>query len=128
MDERNYRANRQDEENETKQAENRNSSGTDDSSYYYSYGPFQSVNQEDTASYNGEHNQREEGNVEITRPDPVKPVPTYYNNYSNESSDQANTSSRGAAAMVQAATEGIRGTAARTMATGIIITVGHVLP
>ncbi|PWW40980.1 MULTISPECIES: S1C family serine protease [Paenibacillus] len=95
MDERNYRANRQDEENETKQAENRNSSGTDDSSYYYSYGPFQSVNQEDTASYNGEHNQREEGNVEITRPDPVKPVPTYYSNYSNESSDQANTSSRG---------------------------------
>lgn len=95
MDERNYRANRQDEENETKQAENRNSSGTDDSSYYYSYGPFQSVNQEDTASYNGEHSQREEGNVEITRPDPVKPVPTYYSNYNNESSDQAHTSSRG---------------------------------
>ncbi len=35
---------------ETKQADNRNTSGTDESSYYYSYGPFQSVNQEDTAS------------------------------------------------------------------------------
>ncbi|WP_440118130.1 S1C family serine protease [Paenibacillus sp. QZ-Y1] len=92
MDERNYRPNRQDEENETKQAENRNSSGTDDSSYYYSYGPFQSVNQEDTASYNGENNLRDEGNVQITRPDPVKPVPIYYN---NESSEQANQSARG---------------------------------
>lgn len=92
MDERNYRSNRQDEENETKQTENRNSSGTDESSYYYSYGPFQSVNQEDTANHMGSNNQREEGNVEITKPDPVRPVPTYYN---NQSSEQATRSTGG---------------------------------
>ncbi|WP_339300308.1 trypsin-like peptidase domain-containing protein [Paenibacillus sp. FSL R5-0623] len=92
MDERNYRSNRQDEENEAKQMENRNSSGTDESSYYYSYGPFQSVNQEDTANHMGSNNQREEGNVEITKPDPVRPVPTYYN---SESSEQAKRSSGG---------------------------------
>lgn len=90
MDERNYRSNRQDDENEIKQTENRNSSGTDESSYYYSYGPFQSVNQEDTANHMGSNNQREEGNVEITKPEPVRPVPTYYN---NESSEQARRSS-----------------------------------
>lgn len=78
MDERNYKSNRQDEEKETYQNENRNPAGNDDSSYYYSYGPFQSVNQEDTAS-------RQEGNVEITRPDPVKPVPVHYNNETSDS-------------------------------------------
>ncbi|WP_342555103.1 trypsin-like peptidase domain-containing protein [Paenibacillus sp. FSL R7-0652] len=83
MDERNYRSNRQDEEKETSAAENRNPAGNEDSSYYYSYGPFQSVNQEDTAGSNGA---RQEGNVEITRPDPVKPVPAYY---SSETSDAA---------------------------------------
>ncbi|MGQ8871369.1 S1C family serine protease [Paenibacillus sp. TSA_86.1] len=76
MDERNYRSNRQDEEKETNPTENRNPAGNEDSSYYYSYGPFQSVNQEDTASRNGT---RQEGNVEITRPDPLKPVPSHYN-------------------------------------------------
>ncbi|SCY70978.1 serine protease, S1-C subfamily, contains C-terminal PDZ domain [Paenibacillus polysaccharolyticus] len=80
MDERNYRSNRQDEEKETNQTENRNPAGNDDSSYYYSYGPFQSVSQEDTASGNGP---RQEGNVEITRPDPIKPVPSYHNNDSS---------------------------------------------
>ncbi|MCM3173186.1 trypsin-like peptidase domain-containing protein [Paenibacillus sp. MER 99-2] len=84
MDERNYRSSRQDEENETKQTENRNSSGTDDSSYYYSYGPFQSVNQEDTASNQANANPREEADVQITRPDPVKPVPSYYSQGSSE--------------------------------------------
>lgn len=83
MDERNYRSNRQDEEKETNQNESRNPAGNDDSSYYYSYGPFQSVNQEDTASRNGA---RQEGNVEITRPDPVKPVPAHY---AGETSDSA---------------------------------------
>lgn len=84
MDERNYRSSRQNEENETKQTENRNSSGTDDSSYYYSYGPFQSVNQEDTASNQANTNPREEADVQITRPDPVKPVPSYYSQGSSE--------------------------------------------
>lgn len=84
MDERNYRSSRQDEVNETKQTENRNSSGTDDSSYYYSYGPFQSVNQEDTASNQANTNPREEADVQITRPDPVKPVPSYYSQGSSE--------------------------------------------
>jgi len=88
MDERNYRSNRQDEEKETNQNENRNPAGNDDSSYYYSYGPFQSVNQEDTVSTNGA---RQEGNVEITRPDPVKPVPSY----SHDSSGQTGRNSVG---------------------------------
>lgn len=74
MDERTYRPNRQDGQNEPNQADNRNTSGTEDSSYYYSYGPFQSVNQNDTSS----SNHREEGRVEITRPEPVKPVPAFY--------------------------------------------------
>lgn len=90
MDERNYRPNRQDEEDQTKQADNRNTSGTDDSSYYYSYGPFQSVNQEDTASSHVNHSDREEGNVQITRPDPVKPLPMYYNNGSSEQAGRGN--------------------------------------
>lgn len=90
MDERNYRPNRQDEEDQTKQADNRNTSGTDESSYYYSYGPFQSVNQEDTASSHVNHSDREEGNVQITRPDPVKPLPMYYNNGSSEQAGRGN--------------------------------------
>ncbi|MEY8744633.1 S1C family serine protease [Bacillales bacterium AN1005] len=95
MDERNYRSSRQDEENETKQTENRNSSGTDDSSYYYSYGPFQSVNQEDTASHQGDTNQRAEGDVQITRPDPVKPVPSYYSQGSSEDASRGKAGSGG---------------------------------
>ncbi|MGD0029884.1 trypsin-like peptidase domain-containing protein [Paenibacillus illinoisensis] len=90
MDERNYRPNRQDEEDQTKQADNRNTSGTDESSYYYSYGPFQSVNQEDTASSHVNSSEREEGNVQITRPDPVKPLPMYYNNGSSEQAGRGN--------------------------------------
>lgn len=93
MDERNYRPNRQDEEDQTKQADNRNTSGTDESSYYYSYGPFQSVNQEDTASSHVNSSEREEGNVQITRPDPVKPLPMYYNNESSEQAGRGNGSS-----------------------------------
>lgn len=95
MDERNYRSNRQDEENETKQTENRNSSGTDESSYYYSYGPFQSVNQEDTASHQGDTNQRAEGDVQITRPDPVKPVPSYYSQGSSEEASRGKAGNGG---------------------------------
>ncbi|KQY83912.1 serine protease [Paenibacillus sp. Root52] len=95
MDERNYRSSRQDEENETKQTENRNSSGTDDSSYYYSYGPFQSVNQEDTASHQGDTNQRAEGDVQITRPDPVKPVPSYYSQGSSEEASRGKAGNGG---------------------------------
>ncbi|MCG7378932.1 trypsin-like peptidase domain-containing protein [Paenibacillus sp. ACRSA] len=95
MDERNYRSSRQDEENETKQTENRNSSGSDDSSYYYSYGPFQSVNQEDTASHQGDTNQRAEGDVQITRPDPVKPVPSYYSQGSSEEASRGKAGNGG---------------------------------
>ncbi|WP_128101102.1 S1C family serine protease [Paenibacillus sp. DCT19] len=95
MDERNYRSSRQDEENETKQTENRNSSGTDDSSYYYSYGPFQSVNQEDTASNQANTNPREEADVQITRPDPVKPVPSYYSQGSSEEAGRGKVGSGG---------------------------------
>lgn len=118
MDERNYRPNRQDEEDQTKQADNRNTSRTDESSYYYSYGPFQSVNNEDTASSHVSHSNREEGNVQITRPDPVKPLPMYYNNGSSEQAGRGNGGSG----------SGDGGSGGKTeMETGTTTTVSHAL-
>ncbi|MGG6312458.1 S1C family serine protease [Paenibacillus macerans] len=49
------------------------------SSYYYSYGPFQSYgkpNEESNPGASHERNQPEE--VEITRPQPIKPIPSAY--------------------------------------------------
>ncbi|NJJ40136.1 S1C family serine protease [Paenibacillus apii] len=46
------------------------------SSYYYSYGPFKSLNHNERHSDGVEHyNRREPERVEITPPQPVKPVP-----------------------------------------------------
>lgn len=46
------------------------------SSYYYSYGPFKSLNHNERNSDGVEHyNRREPERVEITPPQPVKPVP-----------------------------------------------------
>ncbi|WP_379133066.1 S1C family serine protease [Paenibacillus sp. sgz500958] len=44
------------------------------SSYYYSYGPFKSFNSEETEGPQG-YNRREPERVEITPPQPVKPIP-----------------------------------------------------
>lgn len=55
-----------------------NASRESNSSYYYSYGPFKSFKQEDgrDSSDEGEHyNRREPGRVEVTPPQPVKPLP-----------------------------------------------------
>lgn len=46
------------------------------SSYYYSYGPFKSINNEEANQDNGEHyNRREPERVEVTAPQPVKQLP-----------------------------------------------------
>ncbi|MHA6531543.1 S1C family serine protease [Paenibacillus sp. BAC0078] len=46
------------------------------SSYYYSYGPFKSLNNDETNTDDGQHyNRREPERVEVTPPQPVRPVP-----------------------------------------------------
>lgn len=54
--------------NEDERNREKQSPETNDTSYYYSYGPFQSIG--------AESNKPE--NVEITRPEPIKPIPTSY--------------------------------------------------
>ncbi|MDP4095524.1 trypsin-like peptidase domain-containing protein [Paenibacillus sp. P96] len=54
---------------------------SNDSSYYYSYGPFSSINAEDKRAQNGMHHRTE---VEVTEPAPVKPVPTLHSNASRD--------------------------------------------
>ncbi|WP_055108998.1 S1C family serine protease [Paenibacillus ihumii] len=47
------------------------------SSYYYSYGPFQSYGKANEESGQGQsYERRQPGEVEITKPQPVKPIPT----------------------------------------------------
>ncbi|WNS46532.1 trypsin-like peptidase domain-containing protein [Paenibacillus sp. MMS20-IR301] len=45
------------------------------SSYYYSYGPFKSMNNDEMNSDGQHYNRREPDRVEITPPQPVKPLP-----------------------------------------------------
>ncbi|MNB87444.1 putative serine protease HtrA [compost metagenome] len=46
------------------------------SSYYYSYGPFKSINNDEANQENGQHyNRREPERVEVTTPQPVKQLP-----------------------------------------------------
>ncbi|WP_019912275.1 S1C family serine protease [Paenibacillus sp. HW567] len=46
------------------------------SSYYYSYGPFKSLNNDDTNTDDAQHyNRREPERVEVNPPQPVRPVP-----------------------------------------------------
>lgn len=66
-----------------KEDESDRSQGTQDSgaSYYYSYGPFQSYSKEPegistSSSYSGSEGPSQD--VEITRPQPVKPLPNAY--------------------------------------------------
>ena len=62
--------------NETSRPEK---SSTENSSYYYSYGPFQSISEDgdDRKTERSYHNQnRASQEVEVTAPQPVKPIPT----------------------------------------------------
>jgi S1-C subfamily serine protease len=56
-----------------------------DSSYYYSYGPFSSMNTEDKRTNTSMQDRTE---VEVTEPAPVKPVPKLYSNISQEYSNR----------------------------------------
>ncbi|GAA0384353.1 S1C family serine protease [Paenibacillus motobuensis] len=64
-------------ENESDRSQGNQDSGA---SYYYSYGPFQSYSREpegtSTSSYSGSEGPSQD--VEITRPQPVKPLPNTY--------------------------------------------------
>lgn len=61
--------------NEDDRNREKQSQGSNDTSYYYSYGPFQSYSKDNnTDSYSADRNQP--GDVEITKPEPVKPIPT----------------------------------------------------
>lgn len=75
--------------------ENDRSQGTQDSGspYYYSYGPFQSYNKEAEGTTTSYTNNGSSEDVEITRPQPVKPLPNTYNY--RTSADNMNGSSGG---------------------------------
>ncbi|MCM3781720.1 trypsin-like peptidase domain-containing protein [Neobacillus mesonae] len=64
----NNRFGREEDEREQREHESRQSENS--GSYYYSYGPFQSMNSENKESAS------EAKDVEVTPPDPIKPVPT----------------------------------------------------
>jgi serine protease Do len=81
MDENKNRFNRDNEpapDREWNNDSNNNPSPEPGSSYYYSYGPFKSFNKDEAGNDNNsvEHyNRREPERVEITPPEPVKPLP-----------------------------------------------------
>lgn len=56
---------------------NNNSSEAGSSSYYYSYGPFKSLNKDENNTDGGaqHYNRMEPERVEVTPPQPVKPLP-----------------------------------------------------
>lgn len=80
MDENKNRFNRDNEpasDREWNNGSNDNQSSESSSSYYYSYGPFKSLNKEDSNNDpQVEHyNRREPERVEVTPPQPVRPLP-----------------------------------------------------
>lgn len=61
---------------DSKDSTNSNSSNEAGSSYYYSYGPFKSLNNDEMNGEDPQHyNRREPERVEISPPQPVKPLP-----------------------------------------------------
>ncbi len=57
-----------------------------DSSYYYSYGPFSSMNSNDQRSGSSEADAPRREEVQMTPPDPIKPIPLGYRDSSHSSS------------------------------------------
>ncbi|MBY0013023.1 S1C family serine protease [Paenibacillus typhae] len=83
MDNNNNNSNNFNRDNEPANSTNNNADSSNQaqstesgSSYYYSYGPFKSINNEDANQDNGQHyNRREPERVEVTAPQPVKQLP-----------------------------------------------------
>lgn len=75
---------------------NQDSSTDSGSSYYYSYGPFKSMNRDETNSDGGaqHYNHLESDRVEITPPQPVKPLP-YSTSLRTSGNDGNNGGGRG---------------------------------
>ncbi|MDR9856887.1 trypsin-like peptidase domain-containing protein [Paenibacillus sp. VCA1] len=90
MDERNRSGQPEDEfQNEGVKRQGSSESG---SSYYYSYGPFQSIGK-DRAEQHGAESRSKQEDVEITPPNPVRPLPT--SNAYRFSSDPGNAGGYG---------------------------------
>ncbi|MEK4187023.1 MULTISPECIES: trypsin-like peptidase domain-containing protein [Paenibacillus] len=64
-------------DNNNNSSNNNTSSETGSSSYYYSYGPFKSLNKDENNADGGaqHYNRMEPERVEVTPPQPVKPLP-----------------------------------------------------
>ncbi|MEK3733930.1 trypsin-like peptidase domain-containing protein [Paenibacillus sp. FSL M8-0334] len=75
MDDQRKRFGYPDEEPEQKQKQEESSS-SNESSYYYSYGPFRSISNDNDSEGRDGYRQMEPQQVEVTAPEPVKPVPT----------------------------------------------------
>ncbi|UNK17412.1 trypsin-like peptidase domain-containing protein [Paenibacillus sp. N3/727] len=76
MDDQRNRFGQNDEE-QTNEPQERLDQSSDNSSYYYSYGPFKSISGEDDRNEGHDsYGRREPQEVEITAPQPVRPVPS----------------------------------------------------
>lgn len=83
----NNRFNREEDEREYNRNGEQRSSENSGESYYYSYGPFQSINSDGKEEGSNELNE-----VEVTTPEPIKPVPTMLERNSNGFTRSSNTS------------------------------------
>lgn len=76
-------------ESTNNEAPRREEASTKNSSYYYSYGPFQSIpNERDDQQTERPYQSRESQEVEVTAPQPVKPVPSSGFSQSHSSGSQ----------------------------------------
>lgn len=83
----NNRFNREEDEREYNRNGEQRSSENSGESYYYSYGPFQSINSDGKEEGSSELNE-----VEVTAPEPIKPVPTMLERNSSGFTRSSNTS------------------------------------
>ncbi|WP_339294762.1 trypsin-like peptidase domain-containing protein [Paenibacillus sp. FSL W7-1279] len=76
-------------ESNNNEAPRREEASTKNSSYYYSYGPFQSIpNERDDQQTERPYQSRESQEVEVTAPQPVKPIPSSGFSQSHSSGSQ----------------------------------------
>ncbi|MFC7681117.1 S1C family serine protease [Paenibacillus sp. GCM10028914] len=78
MDDQRNRFGQKDEDQDLKnESQRQQDSSSDNSSYYYSYGPFKSISDEEERNEVQEsYKRREPVEVEVTAPEPVRPVPS----------------------------------------------------
>lgn len=94
MDDQRNRFGQKDNEDQVNEPQQQQNSSSDNSSYYYSYGPFKSISDEDARNDVPDPYSRPEAQeVEVTAPQPVKPLPSQ--SYSAGSSSQGNGGCRG---------------------------------